>query len=69
MQLVVSGKSQAAHPSHLPIPADGIHDPETVDLWHSTTGLEVALEADQLGENGPARELRVRREVVVQLVQ
>jgi hypothetical protein len=53
MQLVVSGKSQAAHPSHLPIPADGIHDPETLDLQHSTTGLEVALDADQLGEDGP----------------
>jgi hypothetical protein len=54
VQFVVAGKSQAAHPSHLPIPADGINDPETLDLWHSTTGLEVALDADQLGENGPA---------------
>jgi hypothetical protein len=53
MQLVVAGKSQVAHPSHLPIPADGIHDPETLDLQHSTTGLEVALDADQLGEDGP----------------
>ena len=42
----VADEGQVAHPGYLPVPADGVHDPEAFDLRHPAPGLEEAFDTD-----------------------